>query len=126
MTNTRASSAAFSEGIFGYTIRTFQAAMCDAKLEFLHFTCSVERISHRTRMFPERRMKASHLVAAMILTGMTAMPVQAEPSTTEQVKTWSLRQWNRAVTEYRKDKVKSTSCRKQSADMKLKGKASWS
>jgi hypothetical protein len=37
-----------------------------------------------------------------------------------------MRQWNRAVAEYRKDKTKWTSCRKQSADMKLKGKASWS
>jgi hypothetical protein len=62
----------------------------------------------------------------MIFTGMTIMPVQAEPSTAEQVKTWSLRQWNRAAAEYRKDKVKWASCRKQSADMKLKGKARWS
>jgi len=62
----------------------------------------------------------------MILTAMTVVPVQAEPSTTEQVKNWTLRQWNRAVAEYRKDKTKWASCRKQNADMKLKGKARWS
>jgi hypothetical protein len=72
-------------------------------------------------------MKTSRQLAAIIITAMiTVVPAEAEPSATEQVKTWTVRQWNRAVAEYRKDKTKWASCRKQSADMKLKGKASWS
>jgi hypothetical protein len=72
-------------------------------------------------------MKIHYFVSAAIITAIvTVAPVQAEPSTAEQVKTWSLRQWNRAVVEFRKDKTKWASCRKQSSDMKLKGKASWS
>jgi hypothetical protein len=72
-------------------------------------------------------MKARYLVSALILTSIVAVvPARAEPSTAEQVKTWSLRQWNRTVVEFRKDKEKWASCRKQGKDMKLKGKASWS
>ena len=72
-------------------------------------------------------MKSCSLVSAMILTVLVSVvPAQAEPSTAEQVKGWSVRQWNRAVAEFRKDEAKWASCRKQSRDMKLKGKASWS
>ena len=72
-------------------------------------------------------MKIHYLVSAAIVAAMvTVAPVQAEPSTAEQVKNWSQRQWNKAAAEFSKDKAKWTSCRKQGRDMKLKGKASWS
>jgi hypothetical protein len=74
-------------------------------------------------------MKIQHFVSAAIIAAMVSVapvPVQAEPSTTEQVKNWTLRQWRAAVAEFSKDKAKWASCRKQGKDMKLKGKASWS
>jgi hypothetical protein len=64
------------------------------------------------------------IVAAMLT--ITA-PVSAQsPSTAEQVKTWSQKKWNQARAEFAKDKAKWASCRQQSADKKLKGRASWS
>jgi hypothetical protein len=74
-------------------------------------------------------MKVHALVSAAIVAIMVSIavaPVRAEPSTTEQVKNWTLRQWRAAVAEFSKDKAKWASCRKQGKDMKLKGKASWS
>jgi hypothetical protein len=72
-------------------------------------------------------MKMRHLVPAIILIAMVSVvPAQAEPSTAEQVKTWTVRQWSRAVAEFRKDKAKWASCRKQGRDMKLRRKESWS
>ena len=57
---------------------------------------------------------------------VTTAPVQAQqPSTTEQVKTWSLKQWNKAKAEFVKDKAKWASCRQQGKEKKLSGKASW-
>jgi len=64
------------------------------------------------------------IVAVMVT--ITA-PVSAQsPSTSEEVKTWTLKKWNQARAEFAKDKAKWASCRKQSADKKLKGRASWS
>jgi len=73
-------------------------------------------------------MKIRYTAAALVLVSMTmaALPVRAESSTVDEVKTWSLRQWRKATTEFRKDKDKWASCRTQSKDKKLKGKASWS
>ena len=72
-------------------------------------------------------MKIHLLVSAAIVAAIvSAVSVQAEPSTTEQVKTWTRAQWAKARTEFAKDKQKWASCRRQSKDMKLKGKASWS
>ena len=52
-------------------------------------------------------MKRCSLVSVMILTALVlVVPVQAEPSTAEQVKGWTVRQWNRAVAEFRKDDAK--------------------
>jgi hypothetical protein len=65
------------------------------------------------------------IVAAMI---MVTGPVQAQtptPSTTDQVKTWTLKKWNEARAEFVKDKAKWADCRKQGTAKKLKGKASW-
>ena len=72
-------------------------------------------------------MKTRYLVSAAIVAAMVAAaPVQAEPSTAEKVKTWTSRQWNRAAAEFSKDKEKWASCRKDSTEKKLKGKARWS
>jgi len=74
-------------------------------------------------------MNIRYVVSAAVVTAMFAItaPVRAQsPSTTEQVKTWTLKQWNAAKAEFTKDKAKWADCRKQSTQKKLKGKANWS
>ena len=73
-------------------------------------------------------MNIRYVVSAVIVAVVvTIAPVQAqEPSTAEQVKTWSLKQWNRAKAEFAKDKTKWDSCQQQSKEKKLRGRASWS
>jgi hypothetical protein len=44
----------------------------------------------------------------------------------DEVKDWSLRKWNQAKREWRKDKAKWDACNQQANDQKLTGKASWS
>ena len=64
------------------------------------------------------------IVAAVVT---IAAPAWAQsPSTTEQVKTWSLKKWNEVKAEISKDKAKWSSCRQHSKDKKLTGRASWS
>jgi hypothetical protein len=72
-------------------------------------------------------MKVHYVVSAAILAAMmTAAQVQAEPSTTDKVKTWTRAEWNKSKAEFAKDKDKWASCRKEGRDKKLRGKASWS
>ena len=72
-------------------------------------------------------MTVRYLVsAAIIATMVIAAPVQAEPSKSEQVKTWSVAQWRKARAEFVKDKEKWASCRRESKDKHLRGRASWS
>jgi hypothetical protein len=77
--------------------------------------------------YEEDGVNIRHFVPAAILTAaFMVMPARAqEPFTTDQVKSWSLRQWNRAKTEFAKDKDKWTSCREQGKQQKLRGRASW-
>jgi hypothetical protein len=66
------------------------------------------------------------LVAVAAMFTVTA-PVQAQsPSTTDQVKAWSLKKWNQARIEFAKDKAKWVDCRQQGKSKKLRGRASWS
>ena len=57
-------------------------------------------------------MNIRYVVSAIIVAVVvTIAPVRAQqPTTTEQVKTWSQKQWNRAKAEFAKDKAKWTSC----------------
>ena len=74
-------------------------------------------------------MNIRHVVSLAIVaaTVTIATPVTAQsPSTADQVKTWTLKKWNQTKTEFAKDKAKWSSCRQQSKDKKLKGRASWS
>lgn len=72
-------------------------------------------------------MKVRCVVPAIILAvAVTITQAHAqEPSTADQVKSWSLRQWMRAKAEFAKDKDKWSSCREQSKAQKLHGRASW-
>ena len=72
-------------------------------------------------------MNIRHLVSAVIIAAMIgATPVQAEPSTSEQVKTWTVAKWKNARAAFAKDKEKWASCRNQNKEKHLTGKASWS
>jgi hypothetical protein len=72
-------------------------------------------------------MNIRHLVLAVVIVTMFgAAPIQAEPSTSEQVKTWTLAQWKKARSAFVKDKEKWASCRSQNREKHLRGKASWS
>lgn len=73
-------------------------------------------------------MRVVHVVPAVIFAVViTIAPVQAQqPSTAEQVKTWSQKQWNKARAEFAKDEAKWASCRQQNKEKKLSGRASWS
>jgi hypothetical protein len=56
-----------------------------------------------------------------------AATAPAQPSgTTEDVKKWSLKQWNKATKEWAKDKAKWADCRAQAKTQKLSGRKSWS
>jgi hypothetical protein len=64
--------------------------------------------------------------AIILAVTITIAHAQApEPSTADQVKSWSLKQWMRAKAEFAKDKDKWMSCREQSKTQKLHGHASW-
>lgn len=71
-------------------------------------------------------------VAAAVLAAVLALPAQAQspstaqPSTTDKVKSWTLKQWNAAKREWQKDKVKWDGCNKQATDRHLSGRKSWS
>jgi hypothetical protein len=75
-------------------------------------------------------MTIRYVVAAAVISAMFAVvtPVQAQesPSTTDKVKTWTVKKWNQARAEFVKDEAKWADCRKQGQNKKLKGKASWS
>jgi hypothetical protein len=73
-------------------------------------------------------MNIRYVISAVVVAVVvTIAPVRAqEPSTADQVKTWSLKQWNRAKAEFVKDKAKWASCQQESKEKKLRGRASWS
>jgi hypothetical protein len=81
----------------------------------------------------EKSMSIRYAVAGALVAATFAIaPVQAqepakkeEPSKGQEVKNWSLKQWNRARAEFAKDKAKWASCREQGKEQKLHGKASW-
>jgi hypothetical protein len=55
-----------------------------------------------------------------------AQASRQEPSSLDAVKTWSSKQWRAAQREWRKDKAKWASCRRQARQKKLSGRATWS
>jgi uncharacterized low-complexity protein len=66
-------------------------------------------------------------IALSLAVASVATSAQAQaPSTADQVKTWTSKQWNAAKKEYAKDKEKWAKCRAESKEKKLTGKASWS
>jgi len=76
----------------------------------------------------------STLVAAAVL-GMvmpgaslaqTTTPPSSVSSKTDDVSTWTSKQWNRAKAKWAKEKEKWADCRKQSKDQNLTGRKSWS
>jgi hypothetical protein len=78
-------------------------------------------------------MNIRYVVSAAIVAAVVAVspvyaqqPSTTEQSTAEQVKTWSQKQWNMTKAEFAKDKAKWASCRQQSEETKLSGRASWS
>ena len=78
-------------------------------------------------------MNMRYIVSLAIVAAVVTItsPVSAQsppqsPSTVDQVKTWSLKKWNQARTEFAKDKAKWATCRQQGNDKKLTGRASWS
>ena len=74
-------------------------------------------------------MRNRYIISAAVIAGMFTftVPTQAQaPSTTEQIKTWSQKKWNQARIEFAKDKAKWSSCRQQSKNKNLRGRASWS
>lgn len=50
----------------------------------------------------------------------------AQPSTMQQVETWTTKQWEAAKKEWAKDTKKWTGCEQQSSKQKLEGRKSWS
>jgi hypothetical protein len=50
----------------------------------------------------------------------------SKPSMTQQVETWTKKQWEAAKREWAKDKTKWADCRAQSSQQNLKGRKSWS
>lgn len=76
-------------------------------------------------------MRMSIILAAAAIAIASAGPAAAqasrqEPSTVDQVKTWTNKQWRSAQREWRKDKAKWASCRDQAKAKKLSGRANWS
>ena len=71
------------------------------------------------------RYVVSVAIIAALFT-VTARVQAQSPSTTDQVKNWTLKKWNEARAEFVKDKAKWADCRRQNRDKKLRGRASWS
>jgi hypothetical protein len=55
----------------------------------------------------------------------TPAPAPATPSTTDKVKSWSLKKWNAAKTEMSKNKAQWDACTAQAKEQKLTRKAGW-
>jgi hypothetical protein len=76
------------------------------------------------------RTAVACVISAFLLAGAggpaDAQASRREPSSLEAVKTWSSKQWRAAQREWRQDKAKWASCRKQARQKKLSGRASWS
>jgi hypothetical protein len=71
-------------------------------------------------------MRIHRFVSAAIVAAMVSVaPAKAAPSV-DDVKTWTRAQWAKAVAEFSHEKAKWGDCRKQSKEMKLRGKESWS
>jgi hypothetical protein len=52
-------------------------------------------------------------------------PSPSASSTADQVKDWTMKQWNAMRREWRKDRAKWDTCNRQATDQKLTGKAGW-
>jgi hypothetical protein len=70
------------------------------------------------------------LIAAGAAAGQTAAPSSPPSSTTsfkiDDVSKWTSKQWSAAKAKWAKEKQKWVDCRKQSKELKLSGKQSWS
>jgi len=73
------------------------------------------------------------LALAIAIAASTALAQSSSPSTTSsisnaaaEVKNWTLKKWEAAKREWRKDKAKWEGCNQKAADQKLKGRGSWS
>jgi len=76
------------------------------------------------------RVAVAVFVALAVAAGPSATYAQSSVSskisaTAEEVKNWTLKQWNAAKHEWRKDKDKWHACNAKAADKKLKGKDRW-
>jgi hypothetical protein len=89
-------------------------------------------------MHKDRLLVSSVLVVLTIAAGSAALAQSTSPnpspspgpspsasSTADQVKDWTLKQWNTMRREWRRDKAKWDTCNRQASDQKLTGKASW-
>jgi hypothetical protein len=59
-------------------------------------------------------------------TSPTPSPPSGPSSASDQVKDWTLKQWDAMKREWSKDRAKWDACNRQADDQKLTGKASWS
>ena len=70
------------------------------------------------------------LIAAGAAPGQTAAPSSSPSSTTsfkiDDVAKWTSKQWSAAKAKWAQEKQKWADCRKQSKELKLSGKHSWS
>jgi hypothetical protein len=67
------------------------------------------------------------LVATTLAVAAPAQaPSRTEPSTADQVKHWTQRQWSAAKTEWQKDKAKWDMCNQRATQQHLSGRKSWS
>ena len=77
-----------------------------------------------------RSALVSAAVLSMVMSGVAlAQNATPEPSTSskiDDVSKWTTKQWNQAKVKWAKEKEKWADCQKQSKDLKLTGRKSWS
>jgi hypothetical protein len=87
-------------------------------------------------MHKDRLFVSSMLIVLTIAAGSAALAQSTSPnpsptpgpspsSTTDQVKDWTLKQWNAMKREWLRDRAKWDTCNRQASDQKLTGKANW-
>lgn len=66
------------------------------------------------------------VVTSGMVLAQTTTPSSPTSSKIDDVSKWTSQQWNRAKTEWAKEKEKWADCQKQSKDQNLTGRKSWS
>jgi hypothetical protein len=105
---------------------------CGYRLKYFHHGGTIASIERLASACLEDIMKNIAFIILALAMGagvafaQTPVVPTVQPSAMTKVENWTSNQWNAAMTEWAKDKIKWAGCQQQSTDQKLTGPESWS